>query len=251
MSDLDRSKMDILIEARGIEKTYRKGKVRIDAVRRADLDIARGECVAVIGPSGAGKSTLLHMIGGLDTPTRGSVFFEGRRVYGMGDGERSRFRNRKVGFVFQFYNLLPEFTVLENTMMPLLMGGSRGMSRMAMRAKAGDLLSRMGLDSRLGHRPGELSGGEAQRVAIARALVMGPDILLCDEPTGNLDSSMGRQIYDIIESISEENRMSVVVVTHRQDKESFFDKVYYMKDGVLSGVCPDTAREGKWEIKYT
>jgi len=225
--------MNNIIEARGISKTFYQGKNIINAVRDIDLTIERGESIAIVGPSGAGKSTLLHMLGGLDSPTTGSVIFNNSDIYRLSDTKRSHIRNDKIGFVFQFYNLLPEFNILENVMMPLLINGNKKMSKVAMENKAKMLLEQVGLERRLLHRPAELSGGEAQRVAIARALINDPDIIFCDEPTGNLDSNMGAQIYDTIYKLNEKEGMSIVIVTHHKDRPDLFNKTYSIKDGVI------------------
>ncbi|MCK4462768.1 MAG: ABC transporter ATP-binding protein [Candidatus Omnitrophica bacterium] len=230
----DLSLKDNVIKTRNLSKTFYQGKNKIEAVKEVNLDIEKRATIAIIGPSGAGKSTLLHMLGGLDTPTSGSVIFKERDLYKLSDREKARLRNKKIGFVFQFYHLLPEFTVLENVIMPALIGHAIRDTRYAIRKRAEMLLGRMDLSHRLNHKPRELSGGEAQRVAIARALINEPDILLCDEPTGNLDSNMGEQIYGIIYRISKEREMSLVIVTHQQHPDFGFDKTYYIKDGRLS-----------------
>jgi lipoprotein-releasing system ATP-binding protein len=226
--------MNKIIVTKNLSKSYFQGRIKIEAVKDVNLTIEKGECVAIIGPSGAGKSTLLHMIGSLDTPTHGSVLFENVNVYKLNDYGRSKLRNTKIGFVFQFYNLLAEFTVLENVIMPALIKKEPCAAKRDISKKAGDILGRMGLGHRLNHRPAELSGGEAQRVAIARALVNEPDLILCDEPTGNLDSSMSAEIYGIIYTISKERNMTVVIVTHHDYKYNRFDKAYCMRDGGLS-----------------
>ena len=225
--------MENIIQTEGLYKTYYKGNNRIEALKNVNLSIAKGESVAIIGPSGAGKSTLLHIIGGLDTPSNGTVLFEGRDLYRQGDKERSRLRNKKIGFVFQFYNLLSEFTILENVIIPVLINRNSGLTRLETRKKAELLLSRLELKHRLNHRPRELSGGEAQRAAIARALINEPDIILCDEPTGNLDSNMGEQIYNIIFSLNNTKQMTVVVVTHQARRDDLFDRTYFIKDGAI------------------
>lgn len=225
--------MNNLLRTVNLSKSYTRGRNVVRAVQGVDITIEKGECVAIIGPSGAGKSTLLHMMGGLDRPSSGAVLFEGKDLYRLNDGERSRLRNKRIGFVFQFYNLLSDFTVLENVIMPVLIGGGFAGNKHDMRNRAVSLLKRMELGSRLIHRPSELSGGEAQRVAIARALINEPDVILCDEPTGNLDSHMGAQIYDIIYTISKEKNMSVIIVTHREHDSFQFDRTYFIKDGLM------------------
>ena len=225
--------MSNVIETRNLSKVFQQGRTKIEAVKNINITVEKGAFVAIIGPSGAGKSTLLHMLGGLDRPTSGTVLYEGKELYKLRDKERSILRNKKIGFVFQFYNLLSEFTVLENVMMPQLINKESGLTRREIRSRAASLLGRMDLGHRLGHKPSELSGGEAQRVAISRALINEPEVILCDEPTGNLDSNMGEQIYGIIYTISKERNMSVVVVTHRAMNGYTFDKTYSIRDGEI------------------
>lgn len=220
-----------MIRVQNLSKTYYQGRNIIEAVKNINLDIEKSSRIAIIGPSGAGKSTLLHMLGGLDTPTKGSVIFKEKDLYRLKDKERARLRNKSIGFVFQFYHLLPEFTVLENVLMPAMI--ARRLTGSQLRKRAISLLGRIDLGYRLNHKPRELSGGEAQRVAIARALMNEPEILLCDEPTGNLDSNMGEQIYSIIYEITKEKDMTLVVVTHHEQQVFEFDKIYYIKDGRL------------------
>ena len=182
----------MMLEAKNIHKSYNNGKKTLEVLKGVDLKIERGEFVAIVGPSGAGKSTLLHILGGLDTPSKGSVIFEKDDIYSLDDLKISGLRNKKVGFIFQFYNLLSEFTVLENVMMPAEIASSDS------REAALNLLDKMGLKERINHFPNQLSGGEKQRVAIARGLINNPHLLLCDEPTGNLDSKTGEDIISVI-----------------------------------------------------
>jgi lipoprotein-releasing system ATP-binding protein len=198
-----------------------------------DLDVFEGEMVAVVGPSGAGKSSLLHILGGLDRPTAGSVEIEKFDITQLADVDLARFRNRKIGFIFQFHHLLPEFSALENTMMPLLIGGA---ARRASRSRALVVLERVGLSGRLDHKPGELSGGEAQRVALARALVHGPRLLLADEPTGNLDQRTGDAIYQVLKSVHEAEGLTSVIVTHNERLAAACDRVLHLEDGQLRAV---------------
>jgi len=223
--------MNTIIETRNVNKTYHKGRNKIEAVRDVSISIEKGSSIAIIGPSGAGKSTLLHMLGGLDRPSKGSIHFDGDNLYKFGDRERSGLRNERIGFIFQFYNLLPDFNVLENVIMPRLISKGRIRAGNDIKNRALALLKKMDMLDRLEHRPAELSGGEAQRVAIARALINDPDILLCDEPTGNLDSAMGKEIYDILYGIGRERKMSIVIVTHHENRSFSYDKIYYMNDG--------------------
>lgn len=222
----------MILQARQIHKTYNSVGKEIRVLRGLDLAIEEGRFIAVVGPSGSGKSTLLHVLGGLDEPTSGSVLFEGSDIYGLGDTALSAVRNRSIGFVFQFYHLLPEFSVLENTAMPLLVG--QRVSRKKAESDALALLSRLGLGERLGHFPAQLSGGERQRVAIARALINKPKLLLCDEPTGNLDSATGEEIALLLREVHARDRMSVVLVTHNQELAKIADAVYRLKDGILT-----------------
>jgi ABC-type lipoprotein export system ATPase subunit len=220
-----------MIEAKGISKIYRQGLRELHAVEKADISIAEGERVYIHGPSGAGKSTLLHMLGGLDVPSGGGITFRGTDIYRLSDGKRSRIRNARFGFIFQFYHLLPELTVLENVMLPAMIKGR--LSRKEIRSRAEGLIERIGMSGRTAHKPSRLSGGEAQRTAIARALVNLPEVLFCDEPTGNLDSIMSGEIYDLLKRISGESGMSVVVVSHQEVGKDFFHSEYAMKDGKL------------------
>jgi len=204
-----------MLRAEGIHKIYRDGKKDLRVLKGIDLEVGKGETVSVVGPSGAGKSTLLHILGGLDRPNSGKVFLGDSDFYALSENDRARHRNQKIGFVFQFYHLLPEFTALENAMMPALVPCQvSGVRCQGARGKAERLLKNIGLGNRLSHRPGELSGGEQQRVAIARALINNPEVLLCDEPTGNLDSKMGEEILDILFGLNKEHRTTIVLVTH-------------------------------------
>jgi lipoprotein-releasing system ATP-binding protein len=218
---------DSVIRAIDLHKVYHQGGARIEALRDMDVEIGRGQSVLIVGPSGAGKSTLLHIIGGLLAPTIGKVYFRNTDLYRLSDTERARVRNMRIGFVFQFYHLLSEFTALENVMLPALIRGVRP------HQKAKRLLDMVGLSHRMRHRPRELSGGEAQRVAIARALINDPDVVLCDEPTGNLDSEMGHMIYKILWRISKEENKTIVVVTHSEVMREDFDAAYYISDGMI------------------
>ncbi|HET6440725.1 MAG TPA: ABC transporter ATP-binding protein [Anaeromyxobacter sp.] len=202
-----------LLRIEGLEKAYLTGDRRLEVLRGIDLEIAAGEVVALTGPSGAGKSTFLHLVGTLDVPTRGRILFEGQDVFERGEEERALFRNRAIGFVFQHHHLLPEFTALENAMMPALI---RRDGRERARRRAAEVLSAVGLSERMGHRPGELSGGEQQRVAFARALCLAPRLLLADEPTGNLDPQTAEGIHRLLVELNERTGVTAVVVTHNE-----------------------------------
>lgn len=221
-----------MIKAKEIRKIYKTGTKEVRAVDGVSLEIQKGESVAIVGPSGAGKSTLLHILGGLDRPTSGKVFLEGADLYAMGDSRRAKMRNLKVGFVFQSYHLLPEFTALENVMMPALINRTGVRSQESeVRKKAKDILRVVGLEDRMNHRPGELSGGESQRVAIARALVNEPQALLCDEPSGNLDSKNSEAIYRILLDLKAKSGISLVIVTHDENISRSLDRTIRLKDG--------------------
>jgi lipoprotein-releasing system ATP-binding protein len=205
--------MPPLLDIQGLGKTYLTGGRRLEVLQDVTLSIEAGEMVALTGPSGAGKSTFLHLVGALDAPTAGRVLFEGRDLASLDEGERAGFRNESVGFVFQSHHLLPEFTALENAMMPGLV---RRLPRAEARRRAEESLERVGLSGRIAHRPGELSGGEQQRVALARALVLQPRLLLADEPTGNLDPQTAEGIHDLLQQLNRDLGITGVVVTHNE-----------------------------------
>jgi lipoprotein-releasing system ATP-binding protein len=216
--------------ARQLEKTYRSGDRRVVVFKGLGLEIAEGEMVAIVGPSGAGKSTLLHILGGLDRPTSGTVKLGEFDIFKVSDVDLARFRNREIGFIFQFHHLLPEFTALENVMMPLLI--SRASQRTA-RRRAETVLDNVGLSGRAMHRPGELSGGEQARVALARALVTNPRLLLADEPTGDLDSKTGESIHNLLKEVHRSQILTSVIVTHNERLAAICDRVLHLEDGRL------------------
>lgn len=224
----------VLLKAKKLNKVYKKAGQDIHAVRDVSLEIKKGEIMVIIGPSGAGKSTLLHLLGGLDEPTTGSVYLDGTDLYKIRDNKRAWIRNKKIGFVFQFYHLLPEFTVLENTILPAVMRQKKREDKKEILNKAKDVLEKVGLADRLTHKPNELSGGEAQRVAIARALINEPAIVFCDEPTGNLDSTTSNEICNLIHKLNNQKHVSFVIVTHEQSLTKKADKVFHIKDGELA-----------------
>jgi putative ABC transport system ATP-binding protein len=217
-----------MLEMRSVTKRYQQGRRTVAALRGVNLCVHAGEFLSVMGPSGSGKSTLLHLLGALDTPTSGAVLLDGRDLRQMSDRERSLLRRSRIGFVFQFFNLLPTLTAAENVALPLLLAGERR-GPAHRRARAG--LDRVGLSGRAGHLPEELSGGEMQRVAIARALVTGPRVVLCDEPTGNLDSAAGREVLAVLRAIPEEDGRAVVMVTHDDRAAAHGDRVVRVRDG--------------------
>ncbi len=202
---------DTLLSVHDLQRSFITGRTRIDVLKSVSFTVASGELVALTGISGVGKSTLLHLLGGLDRPSAGAIFFKGQDMNGFSDDEINTYRNREVGFVFQFHHLLPEFTALENVAMPLLIG--RESRRTAVKT-AGDLLAHVGLADRWDHKPGELSGGEQQRVALARALVANPSIVLADEPTGNLDEDTAQSVFDLICTLNRETGVTFFIATH-------------------------------------
>jgi len=219
-----------VIELKDLTKVYQNG-VEFRALDNANLRIEKGEFVAIVGPSGSGKSTLMHLIGLLDTPSSGTLLIDGKDVTKMSDKERSGMRNRILGFVFQYHHLLPDFTALENVMMPLLISGK---NRKEATEIAEELLKKVGLEERMDHRPGELSGGQNQRVAIARALSCSPAIVLGDEPTGNLDTKTGDMIYELLRQLNREYNQTFIVVTHNDDLASKADKIIRLVDGKIT-----------------
>jgi lipoprotein-releasing system ATP-binding protein len=204
-----------MLEAKRVHKLFDNGKEKLAVLKGVDLSIEKGRFVALVGPSGAGKSTLLNILGGLDYPSQGEVLLEEENIHALGDTALSSLRNKKIGFVFQFYHLLPEFTVLENVLMPALIGKDTSRkARLRLKGSAVELLDQVGLAQRMEYFPDKLSGGEKQRVAIVRGLVNKPGLLLCDEPTGNLDSKSSSDVITLLKRINMENHMTIVLVTH-------------------------------------
>ncbi len=221
-----------VLEARGLGKDFREGRSTLTVLSAVDLTVDCGERVAIVGASGSGKSTLLHLLGGLDQPTRGTVAIQGRTLSGLGERERARLRNETLGFVYQFHHLLPEFTLLENVAMPLLL--RRGVSLADVRRDALTLLGEVGLADRKSHRPAELSGGERQRAAVARALITRPALLLTDEPTGNLDPHTGEGVYDLLLALNARHGTALVVVTHEMKLARRMERRFRLDESVLS-----------------
>jgi lipoprotein-releasing system ATP-binding protein len=220
----------VLLEVVDVYKGFTKGNTWLDVLKGVTLEVSGGEMLAVVGPSGSGKSTLLYLIGALERPDRGMIRFHGRDIFQLTEPHQATFRNRHVGFVFQFHHLLPELSAVENVMLPGLMA-RRG--RREVSAEATALLTTMGLAERMEHRPGELSGGEQQRVAIARALVNHPDLVLADEPTGNLDRQSGEAIQGLLRSLNQERKQTFIVVTHNEAFAKALDRTVRLIDGKL------------------
>jgi ABC-type lipoprotein export system ATPase subunit len=218
-----------LLELEGVVKHYRRGDEDVVALEQVDLSIDKGELAAVVGPSGSGKSTLLHLAAGLDVPDAGRVAVQGRDLAGLSAGERAALRRREIGFVFQFFHLLPNLTVAENVELPLLLDGTRRRQE-----RVRNLLDQVGVAHRAGHLPGELSGGEMQRAAIARALVAEPALVLADEPTGNLDSSTGSTVLSVLEKVVSGTGAALVMVTHDEAATDLAERVFHLADGSLS-----------------
>jgi lipoprotein-releasing system ATP-binding protein len=229
------SNNDFLLQANGLHKSYRMGATKVKVLKGAELAVKRGEFVAIIGASGSGKSTLLHILGALDGPDKGTVAFAGRNLNRFGAGELNRFRNKKVGFVFQFYHLLDELNVLENVYLPVMAGRSVigwFFCRKWAKNRAGELLKQLGLSERAKHKPYQLSGGERQRVAIGRALMNEPSLLLADEPTGNLDSETGNSILDVLEKLNQAGQ-TIVMVTHDERIAKRAGRIVTLVDGKI------------------
>lgn len=220
----------IVLEARDIYKSFTDGKSTVDVIKGLSLQVNQGEFVSIVGSSGSGKSTLLHILGGLDSPTQGSVNLNGKPFDSLDETERGYLRNEHLGFVYQFHHLLPEFTALENVAMPLML--RKDVEFKKAKAQAEYLLERVGLSHRLTHQPGELSGGERQRVALARALVAQPKLMMADEPTGNLDRKTAKSIFELLRDLRQEFNMAMLIVTHDEQLAKSADRILHMQDGL-------------------
>lgn len=233
---------EVVFRARGLTKTYRMGEVEVAALRAVDLDLYQGEFVVILGPSGGGKSTLLNILGGLDTPTSGEVVFRDHLLTGANENELTRFRREHVGFVFQFYNLIPSLTALENVEL---------VTEIAERPMdAAEALRMVGLGDRMGHFPAQLSGGEQQRVAIARAIVKHPDVLLCDEPTGALDYSTGKLVLEVLEQVNRELGATTVIITHNASIAAMADRVIRIRSGEIVEITRNDRRVSPRDLEW-
>lgn len=224
---------EFVLQVKGLYKHFGSGERRVDVLRGIDLTLEGQESIAVVGASGVGKSTLLHILGTLEQPSDGEVTYEGVNVFDFQEQQLAAYRNRTIGFVFQFHHLLSEFTALENCMLPALIGRK---NKKESKERAEFVLDLVGLNHRLQHRVGELSGGEQQRVAVARALVLNPKVLLADEPTGNLDTNSSRNIHELLLSLNQEQNVSLVVVTHNMELAGMMQRQLQMKDGLLNEI---------------
>jgi lipoprotein-releasing system ATP-binding protein len=219
-----------MIQITDLHKSFIMGSQELTVLKGIDLEIPRGQMVAIVGASGAGKSTMLHIMGMLDRPTKGTVYFDNQDLFQMSEAQQAEFRNRRIGFVFQFHHLLPEFTALENACMPALIQ-RRPLEEVEQEATT--LLQEVGLGQRLHHKPGELSGGEQQRVAVARALLQKPDLVLADEPTGNLDTHTGESLFGLLRDLNRTRKTTFVIVTHNDKLSAQSDRIIHMQDGMI------------------
>ena len=224
---------NLILQAKNIQRSFHDGRNTVDVLKGIDIAVQQGEFVAVIGASGSGKSTLLHVLGGLDRPTQGEIYLKGQRFDTLDETARGYLRNQHLGFVYQFHHLLPEFSALENVCMPLML--RQGTQFKQVKAKAEQLLEQVGLSHRLTHKPGELSGGERQRVALARALVTDPELVLADEPTGNLDRHTAEGIFELLTVLRQERKMAMLIVTHDKSLAQSADRILHMRDGLWLG----------------
>ncbi len=225
--------MSAIIESINLQKTYTMGRVEVEVLKDINISIEKGEFVSIMGPSGSGKSTLLYLIGGLDKPTSGKIMINGREMSDMKDEEESRLRRQEIGFIFQFYNLIPNLNVEENIMLPILLDGKK---LKEYKKELDEILEIVGLSDRRRHTPRELSGGQQQRVAIARALINQPDIILADEPIGNLDTKTGMEVMKLLAEINREKRKTIIQVTHSKESANYGQRIINVRDGKVSEV---------------
>jgi len=228
-----RKKSKTIIELKDVWKTYFMGKISLDVLKGINLEINKGEFVAIVGPSGSGKSTMMNQVGILDTPTKGTVFLDGKDISKFSESDLAQYRGKKIGFIFQQFNLIPTLTALENVVLPSIFQNVPEEERMK-RGKA--LLKDVGLEERYNHKPTELSGGQQQRVAISRALINNPEIILADEPTGNLDSASGKQIMDTLSELHSKEKKTIILVTHDTELINYADRTIFLKDGVIEKI---------------
>lgn len=233
MENKPKTKNNVILHLENVWKTYRMGEVDVSALKGISVEIEKGDFVAILGPSGSGKSTMMNLVGCLDTPSQGVIYLEGHDITQFSESELAQIRGRKIGFVFQQFNLLPTLTTIENVMLPLEF---QDMNPSEAKKRAQQLLEMVDLKDRISHLPSQLSGGEMQRVAIARALAVNPDIILADEPTGNLDSATGKFIMDILSKIHEDEEKTIIIVTHDLDLVHFAEKVIHLKDGKVERI---------------
>ncbi len=232
--------MEIILETKNLSKSYVQGEKEIKVLKEINLRIEKGEVYSILGPSGAGKSTLLHIIGAIEKPSKGEIFFAGENINGVNRNQLADLRNKEMGFVFQFHYLLPEFNALEKVLIPGLIGLKNNLvklnkksEKIEIRERALKLLNEVGLQNRIDHRPRELSGGEQQRVAVARALINNPSLILADEPTGNLDKETGEKVYQLLLELNKKKNVTLVVVTHNQELAKYSNQVIYLEDGKI------------------
>lgn len=228
------NKTAAILSTHNVSKVYKQGKLKVPVLYDINLTLAAREMVAIVGASGSGKSTLLHLLGGLDTPSSGQIFVSGQEINSLNDRDKSRLRNEKLGFVYQFHHLLPEFTALENVAMPLFI---RRQAKSLAKEQAAHMIERVGLAHRLHHTPGELSGGERQRIALARAMVTEPACLLADEPTGNLDQATAQAVFELMLELNATSQTAFIIVTHDMQLAARVQKIYHLVDGCFR---PDT-----------